>query len=154
MPVTLTQTVAGAAQFDAASETTGLFLFRKFWRLPRTTGVVIHSLSYVELDAGPALTTEVAFYSRRSISGAPTIKVPLGDATAAAGLLDVNGDARLKLCGHVLEREPGAFVSVASIDALFWDVTVETRGKTETATVTLTYDLCDFQESELRGAIA
>lgn len=152
MPATLTQIVVGAAQFTGNTDADGLFSFAQFNALPRTTGIIIHSLSYVEIDSGPALTTNVQFWSRKNPGGAPVLKVPLGDGTAAGGLLDINGVARLKLCGHVLERNPGQHQSIALLNGGFWQIQVITQNKQDTAAATLTYDLCDFPESDLRGS--
>jgi hypothetical protein len=151
MPITLVDTVAGAAQFDGTTNA-GLFNFLRYWKLARTTGIVIHSISYVEISSGPALTTQVSAWAVRSVLPAPTIKVPLGDATAAGNLLDADGNARLKLCGHVLERNPGSHVGGASTDGIFWDVQVFTKNKTEDATVTITFDLCPFPETDARDS--
>lgn len=148
MPATLIQTVAGATQYDGTAGK-GLFDFSFVDSLPRTTGVIIHTLSYFEESSGPPLTTNVQFFSVKP-AGVPTARVPLGDGEAAAGLLDVNGAARLKLCGHVLEKNPGKFGT--DDQGLMWAVLCFTKMKTENATITLTYDLCDFNESDLRGS--
>lgn len=150
MPATLVQTVSGASQFTGLTAA-GLFLFSGFDALPRTTGVLIHTLSYQEHTIGPALTTNVQFWAFKP-GGAPTERVTLGDATAAGALIDVNGEARLKLCGHVLERNPGKHDPADLDKAKFWQVRVFTQNKTIDATVTLTYTLCDFNESDLRGS--
>jgi hypothetical protein len=150
MPATLVQNVSGALQFSGLTGA-GLFLFSGFDALPRTAGVLIHTISYQEHTIGPALTTNVQFWAFKP-GGTPTERVTLGDATAAGALIDVNGNARLKLCGHVLERNPGKRDASDPTKGQFWQVRVFTQNKTHDASVTLTYTICDFNESDLRGS--
>lgn len=151
MPRTLHQTLPGAVQFDGLVGT-GQFDFLKYAALPRTTGIIIHAISYCELQAGGGpLTTRVAFWSILNVGGVPTTKVTLGDADAADTLIDADGTARMKVCGHVLERNPGDH-KPGGINGRFWQIRCYTVGKTQPGSIVLTYDLCDFEESTLRGS--
>lgn len=138
------QTLADATQFDGLTVTTGLFRFTRWQEIPRTTRVVLTALSYVELDDGVPLTTNVQFWAVKP-GGLATEKMPLGDGTAAGGLLDINGDARLRLCGIVLPREPGD-------GGIIWDVQVLTQNKTETATACLDFVLCPYPDTNERDS--
>ena len=133
------QTRADADQFDGLTPTTGFFSFANLQGLPRTTRAVLTSLSYVEDTAGPALTTTVQFWAVRP-GGTPTERIPLGDGDAATGLLNANGNARLKLCGIVLPREPGE-------DGEHWNVMAITQNKTQTGTVCVDFVLCPYPDT-------
>jgi hypothetical protein len=151
MPRTLHQTLPGAVQFDGLAGT-GQFRFFDYSAIPRTTGIIIHAISYCELQAGgPPLTTRVSIWSLLTFGGVPTTKVTLGGGDAASNLLDADGDARLKVCGHVLERIPGDY-NPSNNNGRFWEIRCYTVGKTQPGSFVITYDLCDFQESQLRGS--
>lgn len=137
------QTLAGVAQFTGLAAA-GLFTFSEYNRIPRTSRVVLTILSYTEIPAGPALTTNVQFWAFRP-GGTPTEKVALGDATAAGDLLDANGEARLRLCGIPLPREPG--------DAgAFWEVRAFTQNKSDDATVCVDFVLSPFPDTSERDS--
>lgn len=142
---TETQTLAGASQYDG-TPVGGFFGFgTRFSGLPRSTRIVINSVTYTEVQAGPALTTTVRVQITRSFGG-PTAYAIVGNGLASDGLLSpINGNAELKLCGLALFRDPGD-------RGLFWDLQVFTVNKTETATVAVDYVICPFPETDPRDS--
>lgn len=139
------QTLAAAVQFDGVGVGTGLFTFANLGLIARTTRVVLTSLSYVEIEGPPfPVATNVQFWAVRP-GGIPTERMPLGDGESAVALLNVLGDARMRLCGIILPREPGD-------DGLHWNVEAITQNKTQTATVCVDFVLCPYPESHERGS--
>ena len=142
---TETQTVAGASVFDGTT-LGGFFSFAgRFSHLPRTARIVINSVTYTEINVGPALTTTVRAQITRS-GGAATEYAILGNGLASETLISpINQNAELRLCGIVLFRDPGD-------NGLFWDLQVFTQNKTQTASVSVDYLISPFAETDPRDS--
>ena len=142
---TETQTVNGASVFDGTT-LGGFFSFAaRFSHLSRSTRIVINSVSYTEINAGPALTTTVRAQITRS-GGDPTEYAILGNGLASQTLISpINGNAELRLCGIVLFRDPGD-------NGLFWDLQVFTENKSQTASVAVDYMISPFAETDPRDS--
>lgn len=138
-------TLAGATQF-AGTAGFGFFQFStRFSRLPRTTRVVINSVSYSEVFDGVALTTNVQVRLVRPGS-VPSAYAIVGRGLAGESLISpITQNAELRLCGLALFRDAGDV-------GPFWDLEVLTVNKTEDATVAVDYVVCPFPETNPRDS--
>lgn len=138
-------TLAGATQFTGLAAA-GLFVFSsRFSALARSTRIVINSVAYTEVQAGPALTTTVRAQITKP-GGPASAYAIVGNGLASETLLSpINGNAELRLCGLALFRDPGD-------RGLFWDLQVFTVGKSQPATVSVDYVICPFPETDPRDS--
>lgn len=139
------QTIPGASQFDG-SPLGGFFGFAtRFSGLTRSTRIVINSVAYTEVQAGPALTTTVRVQLTRP-GGAPSEYAIVGNGLASQNLLSpINANAEMRLCGLVLFRDADAL-------GFFWDLQVFTVNKTQPATVAVDYVIVPFGETGARDS--
>lgn len=137
---TITQTVAGAAQFDGLTAATGLFSFAEFNLLPFTTRVVINRISYHSATPGMGGSggTQVDF-KFVDPDGVPTSVILLGRGLDPA-ITGPDGSADYGVCGGVVPRRPGN-PSPGSSDGDHWHLVVTSAGKTVTATVAVDYSV-------------
>jgi hypothetical protein len=130
---TITQTIAGAAQFTGLSGA-GLFSFAGFNGLPATSRVILHTAAY-HAAAGGNPGTEVAFYFV-SPGGLTTERILLGRALAAS-ILGPAGDGDVRFCGIPVPR---------SRAGTNWHLVATSAGKTVDATVSVDYTVQHFTE--------
>lgn len=139
---TLTQTVAGAAQFDGNTATTGLFSFAEFDLLPNTTRIVVNRIAYhsaVPGGGGSGGTSVTALYQNLSPGAQPTEIILLGRGLAPS-ITSPDGSADYGICGGEVPRKPG-MPSPGSTAADHWTLRVISAGKTVSATVSVDYDI-------------
>ena len=137
---TITQTVAGAAQFDGLTAATGLFSFAEFNLNPFTTRVVINRISYHSdiPGMGGSGGTQVDF---RFVDpdGVLTAVILIGRGLDPA-ITGPDGSADFGVCGGVVPRRPGR-PSPSTSDGDHWNLVVTSAGKTVTATVAVDYSV-------------
>lgn len=138
------QTLAGNAQFTGLVNA-GLFDFStRFSDLPRSTRIVINSVSYTESPA-LGIQTNVRVQITRQ-GGSLTQYAIVGNGLAAVSLTSpINGFGELRLCGLALYRDPGD-------NGQFWDLQVFTEQKLGVATVAVDYIICPFPETDPRDS--
>lgn len=138
-------TLAGATQFTGLAGAGLVDFSTRYSALPRSTRIVINSVTYTEVESGQALTTTVRAQLTRP-GGGPTEYAILGNGLASAALLSpINGNAEMRLCGIALFRQPDRL-------GLFWNLQVFTVDKTEDATVAVDYVVCPFPETNARDS--
>lgn len=137
---TIIQTVAGAAQFDGLTASTGLFSFAEFDLLPFTTRVVINRISYHAAIAGMAGSagTRVDF-KFVDPAGVPTAVILAGRGLAPT-ITGPDGDADFVVCGGAVPRRPGD-PSPGTTDADHWLLRCVSVGKTVDATIAVDYSV-------------
>lgn len=132
--------VDGNTQFDPSDAASGLWDFARLSKLPRSTGIAIGIIGYHEPDNGVAPTVKIQVFAVLS-GGTPEDRVLIGTAQASETLLNpVSGDADMRLCGIELPREKGD-------NGQFWDITLVTSGKLETAVATVQYRITPGPET-------
>ncbi len=123
---TITQTVAGAAQFTGLAGA-GLFSFAQFDLLPSTSRVQLDRCAYHGATGGNA-GSRVDFKFVRP-GGLPTDVILLGRGVAPS-ITGPDSDADFSACGGLVPRDR---------NGVHWDLVVTSSGKTVAATVTIDY---------------
>jgi hypothetical protein len=101
---------------------------------------VIGLIGYHEPAGGISPTVKVLVYAVLT-GGNPEDRVLIGTAEASETLLNpITGDADMRLCGIELPRERGD-------GGQFWDITLETTSKSQTATATVQYRITPGPET-------
>lgn len=147
MPQIVCQQVDGTAQFDGAVGQ-GQWLFSQYNNLPRSTGITIALMSYIEDGTGPPpLTVAVAFYAVAPAAPNALHRIPLGLGDAKKGeLLNiVTGNAEAKFCGLLLPREPGD-------GGAFWSIICLTKEKAHDARACVEWVTCPLPETDGRDS--
>lgn len=138
------ETLAGAIQYTGVANA-GLFDFStRYSHLPRSTRIVINSVSYTEIPMGFPIVTTVRVQLTKS-GGSLTQYAILGNGVPPGIISPINSAAELRLCGVALYRDPGD-------KGLFWDLQVFTNGKLNPATVAVDYVICPFPETDPRDS--
>lgn len=152
---TLTQTVAGAAQFDGLTASTGLFSFAEFDLLPSTSRIVVNRISYHSATpggGGSGGTSVSAHYVNNSPGALPTEQILLGRGTDPS-ITGPDGTVDYGICGGEVPRKPG-LPSPGSTAADHWELRIVSTGKTVTASVAVDYDVvANPQSSPLEPAV-
>lgn len=145
---TITQTVAGAAQFDGLTPATGLFSFADFDLSPFTTRIQINRIAY-HADVpgmGGSSGTAVTFYFQDATPGAePTAIILVGRGTAPT-ITGPSGDADFAVCGGPVPRRPG-LPSPGTTDGDHWVLRCVSAGKTVDATISVDYTVVPLPSS-------
>lgn len=138
----ITQTLAGAAEFDGLTGTTGQFQFSAQNNLPPSSRITITTLSY---HCGVGASGEITFYMR-PVTAAATERILLGRQTQANATDPNSGLADFKVAGFVLPRSKGSFAH--------WLIEATTDGKEVTASVILDYVIEAFPDTTERDTKA
>lgn len=137
------QTLAGATQFDG-SGTNGAWGFTDWDLIPRTTRIVLLSISYYEPgEVDPDLSVEI-WASRPG--GLTTERMPIALGLASANLVNpITDAAELRACGITLLRDLPTNIE---IPGQHWQVHLATANKLVTATACLDWMLCPYPDTD------
>lgn len=136
------QTIAGVTQFEGNAGG-GFWGFGDWNLLPRTTRVVLLSISYFEPDANVDLTVEI--WTARP-GGLPTERMPIARGIADGGDLinPITGAGELRACGITVPRD---LAPNPQDPGQHWDVFLRTTGKLVTATACCDWMLCPYPDT-------
>ncbi len=135
------QTLAGGAQFDGLTNSTGLFSFTNFSMQPKTTRIVLTSISYA--TAAVIVPGDIAFFLRKP-GGLATERVLLGRGLQA-NILGPAGDGDFSVCGKVVPRD---------VNGTNWTLHAVTTNKNADASVVVDFILQPFPDTSARDSAA
>ena len=135
------QTLAGAAQFDGLTNSTGLFVFSNFDNQPKSTRVVLTAISYA--TATVIAPGDIAFFLQLP-GGAATERILLGRGLQA-DITGPAGDGDFSVCGKVVPRNN---------DGTNWTLHAVTTNKNANASVVVDFILQPFPDTSDRDSAA
>lgn len=140
MAIVESQTLGGAVQFSG-SPGNGLWTFNQYDNLPRTTGIRINTMSYCEeLNGGPPITTEIAFFAFLLGSLSTTTMLWARDDAKTGDLLNpLTDNAARTFPGFRLPREAGK-------GGKFWSILLLSKDKSEPASGSISWYLVPAED--------
>lgn len=134
---TITQTVAGATQFDGTAGK-GRFSFAEHDLEPWTTRIVINRISYHSaIPGGGGSGGTRVDYKYQDFFGGITDQILIGRGIAP-NITGPDGDVDFGVCGGYVPRRPG-LPSSGGADAKHYQLICTSIGKTVDATISVDY---------------